>query len=88
VRIPYIHVWGVSLLIHDATHGPNPAPTPRVTGGLHSSAVEAAEIAQAAGVGRLALIHGSAENQQDAVAAARKIFPNTFWPKDGETVEI
>ena len=83
------HVRGVSLLIHDATYGPRGAddgPDP----GRHSGAPDAARVAKAARVGRLALIHGptTPEGQADAVAAAREIFPETFWPADGEVVEV
>jgi hypothetical protein len=29
-----------------------------------------------------------AEQQESAVAKAREVFPDTFWPQDGETVEV
>jgi ribonuclease Z len=80
------HVRGVTLLIHEASYGA--APAPENNRSLHSGAPEAARIAQEAGVGRLALVHSSAERQQAAVAAARAIFPETFWPQDGEIVTI
>ena len=83
------HVKGVALLIHDSTYGARAAedgPDP----GKHSGAPDAARVATAAGVGRLALIHGWTERewQDAAVAAAREIFPETFWPAEGETVEV
>lgn len=80
------HVRGVQLLVTEASYGPNPAPA--VNTSLHSGAPDAARLAQAAGVGRLALVHGAKEAQSAALAAARAIFPETFWPADGETVTL
>lgn len=79
-------VRGAALLIHEASYGASPAPENNRS--LHSGAPEAARIAQEAGVGRLALVHGSVERQQAAVTAAHAIFPETFWPQDGESVTI
>jgi len=83
------HVRGVALLIHDATYGARGSgdgPDP----GSHSGAPDAARVAAAAGVKRLALIHGWTERewQDAAVAAARPIFADTFWPEEGECVEV
>jgi ribonuclease Z len=80
------HVRGVSLLIHEASYGANPAPEDNRS--LHSGAPEAARVAREAGVERLALVHCSEDRQEAAVAAAKAIFPNTFWPLDGETVTL
>jgi ribonuclease Z len=80
------HVRGVPLLIHEASYGPDPAPAENRS--QHSGAPEAARIAVEAGVGRLALVHCPEEKQAAAVAAAQAIFPNTFWPADGETVTV
>jgi ribonuclease Z len=80
------HVRGVPLLIHEASYGPDPAPAENRA--LHSGAPEAARVAVEAGVGRLALVHCPEERQAAAVAAARAVFPNTFWPEDGETVTV
>jgi ribonuclease Z len=77
---------GASLLIHEASYGAKAAPASNPS--LHSGAPDAARVAVEAGVGRLALIHGLKERQGEAVAAARAIFPNTFWPEDGETVSL
>ena len=79
-------VRGADLLIHDSTYGPEREGDRPLR--QHSGAPEAADIAKAAGVKRLALIHSSPGRQEPAVAAAREIFPNTFWPQDGETVEV
>ncbi len=78
------HVLGVSLLIHEASFGANPAPNENPS--LHSGAPDAARIATEAGVGRLALVHCPEKDQEAALATAQQIFPNTFWPEDGETV--
>jgi ribonuclease Z len=80
------HVRGASLLIHDATFGANPAPADNSY--LHSGAPDAARLALAAGVGRLALVHGKEEKQEAARAAAVALFPHSFWPADGETVIV
>tara|TARA_B100000949_G_scaffold226142_1_gene231153 strand:+ start:227 stop:1012 length:786 start_codon:yes stop_codon:yes gene_type:complete len=80
------HVRGVSLLVHEASYGAKPAPESNSS--LHAGAPEAAKIAKAAGVGRLALVHCTEEMQKDSVKSAQGIFPNTFWPEDGETIEI
>jgi len=80
------HVRGVSLLIHEASHGPNSPADPGRWG--HSGAPDAARIAQQASVKRLALIHCPENLSQQAVASARRIFPETFLPEDGQIVEI
>jgi len=80
------HVRGAELLIHDATYGPEREGDRPII--QHSGAPEAADIAKAAEVKRLALIHSSPGRQEAAVAAARETFPNTFWPEDGQTVEL
>jgi len=77
------HVRGAGLLIHDTALGPD-----GVGSKLHSNALDAARVAQAAGVRRLALIHCPESAQQAAVKAARTVFPNTFYPEEGETVEV
>ena len=80
------HVKGADLLIHDATYGPEREGDRPIV--QHSGAPEAAEIARDARVKRLALIHSSPGRQEAALAEARKTFPDTFWPEDGETVEV
>jgi ribonuclease Z len=79
------HSQGASLLIHEASHGPD---SPGITRWGHSGAPDAAKIARLASVKRLALIHCPENLAEKAVTAARQIFPNTFLPKDGETIEI
>lgn len=81
------HVRGVDLLITEASHGPA-SPDPTSNPSLHSGAPDAARLALAAGVGRLALIHCPAEQAEAALVAARQIFPEAFFPGEGETVEV
>ncbi len=78
---------GLPLLIHEASHGAKRV-SPEENKALHSSALDAAEIAQMAGVGRLALIHCAEPMQAEALATAQKIFPNTFFPEHGQVVEL
>lgn len=80
------HARGASLLIHEASHGPESPSDPGVWG--HAGAPDAARIAQRAGVEQLALIHCPESLSQKAIAAAKQIFPNTFLPKDGYTLKI
>jgi len=80
------HARGASLLIHEASHGPNSPSDPGRWG--HSGASDAARIAQLAGVKQLALVHCPESLAAQAVMAAQQIFPNTFLPEDGQTVEI
>lgn len=66
-------VRGVPLLIHDAAH---------------TSPADAAEIARRAKVGKLVLIHLSEEKATEALVAAQAVFPNTFLPREGETLTL
>lgn len=77
---------GASLLIHEASYGANSRTSPDSWG--HCGAPDAAKIAKLAEVGQLALIHCAKPLAQKAVAAAQQIFPNTFLPEDGQTLEI
>jgi ribonuclease BN (tRNA processing enzyme) len=79
------HVEGVSLLIHEACYNDGDPPDKP---GKHSQPKQAALAAKKAKVGRLALIHATPHFRERKVEAARKIFPNTFWPRDGETVSV
>lgn len=70
---------GADLLIHEGT-GSLP--------GVHSSPVEAAEIAAEAGVKRLILVHAPAITDDGELAKARQVFENTSWGHDGDRVEL
>ncbi len=78
------------LLIHDATFADDWADRAADTG--HATAREAAELADRAGVERLALTHISsryAGDVSDHLAEAREAFDGeVFVPDDGETCEI
>lgn len=77
---------GSSLLIHEATYGAIPA-NPQKNGGLHSSAMDAAEIAKAANVEQLALIHGLRHNNEASVKAAEAIYSGpVMWPAKDQTI--
>lgn len=58
----------------------------------HLTSTQAAQIAQAAGVSQMGLIHYSPRcNEKDLkrlVTEAREVFPDTFLSRDGQTVEI
>jgi ribonuclease Z len=75
---------GADLLIHEASMGAGPCRDD--PDAHHSGAPDAAEVARRAGVKRLALVHAPLEHRDAALAAARKQFPNTSWPADGETL--
>ena len=65
---------GADLLVHEATgHLP----------GIHSSAVEAAGVAKAAGAKRLVLIHLPPEVYADDLLEAQETFGPTVWADEG-----
>jgi ribonuclease Z len=80
---------GADVLVHEATFGDEEAARAVETG--HSTAREAAEVAAAAGVGSLVLMHFSARYSRDAAdlgREAREKFERTIVGKDGLEVEI
>jgi ribonuclease Z len=79
-------VRAADLLVTEASFGAAPAPPNDQW--LHLGAPDAARLAREAGVGRLALVHCRGDKQKAALASARQDFPNTFWPADGETVQL
>ncbi|MEO8295393.1 MAG: ribonuclease Z [Gemmatimonadota bacterium] len=80
---------GADLLVHEATFADADIARARETG--HSTAREAAEVALAAGVGKLVLTHISPRYNLDAgdlLNEARAIFPATTIARDGMTIEV
>lgn len=78
---------GADLLVHEASHGAE-AMAERANTYGHSGSPDAARIAAAAGVKRLALVHGPVGARPAALEAARAIFPATFWPATGERLTL
>lgn len=66
-------IKGEKVLIHDA---------------VHSTPEEAAEIAKMAGVKKLYLIHYLSQYGEQVLSRARKVFPGSFLPEEGETIEL
>jgi ribonuclease Z len=81
------HAAGADLLIHEASFCADEADRARETN--HSTAADAAGVAQRAGVRMLALTHLSNRYFGPEVAReARAIFPETAVPKDFDTIEL
>jgi len=76
------------LIIHDSTFSHQHLEKAILTG--HSTCVEAAEIALKSNSKLLALFHISPRypNPLILVKEAKKIFPNTILPSDGEKIEL
>lgn len=80
------HADGADLLIHEASRGPTTSH-PNDRGG-HSGAVDAANIARAAGVKQLALIHYQRQRRDEILAAARAVFAETIAPIEGDRLSL
>ena len=81
-------VRGVDVLYYESTYGDDQAHKARPRG--HSTSREAAEIARAAGVGRLILGHFSKSYNDETplVEQARRIFPDTFAASEGMVINV
>lgn len=80
---------GADVLVHEATFGDEEAARAVETG--HSTAREAATVADRAKVGRLILTHFSARYARDSAELelqAREIFPETSCARDGTEIEV
>ena len=80
---------GADVLIHEATFADEEAPLALETG--HSTAREAAAVAERAGVKRLVLTHISSRYSRDVqelAAQARTIYPGAVVARDGMEITI
>ncbi len=78
---------GADLLVHEATFLEDERERAAET--AHSTAVDAAQLAQAAGVRLLALTHLSTRYfGPDAAREARAIFPETVVPRDFDIIDV
>jgi ribonuclease Z len=83
------HARDADLLVHEATFGDEEAARAAETG--HSTAREAARVAQRAGVKQLALTHFSARYSRDTselVREAREVYDNVMAARDGTSIEV
>lgn len=82
-----IAAYRAELLVHDATFTDEEAQRAAETG--HSTAREAAELAQEAEATLLACVHISTRYRiTDVLAEAREAFPNAHAPRDFDLVEV
>ena len=84
-------IEGADVLYHEATYTHDELAKARQRG--HSTALQAAQIAQKAHVGKLVLGHFSAqfltaESEQPLLDEARSLFPNTVLANEKMTIEI
>jgi ribonuclease Z len=78
---------GASVLVHDSTFGSSEQERALETG--HSTAREAAEVAQAAGVGTLVLTHVSSRHSwRELRDEAREVFQKCVLPRDLDTMVV
>jgi ribonuclease Z len=77
---------GVDVLVYEAAAGLNdPQAGPE---GGHSGVRQSASIAREAGAGRLYIVHTDASARVEIMAAAREVFPETYWPEPGMTLVL
>lgn len=78
----------VSTLYHESTYAAQDADRARLY--WHSTSQQAAQVARDAAAGKLLLGHYSARygNEQQLLAEAKEIFPNTFLTQEGTSFDI
>lgn len=81
------HVRGCDLLLHDATF-PHDHPRQDLEHSGHSTAVDAARIAQRAAVRQLILLHYQLNHCDESLARAAQVFPDVSLAREGQTVEV
>jgi ribonuclease Z len=82
-----IAAHAAQLLVHDGTFAIEETARAADTG--HSTARDAAALAQDAEVGMLAIVHVSSRYSVGAVLdEAREVFPNTIAPRDFDLIEV
>jgi ribonuclease Z len=82
------HIAGVDLLYHEATFAEDMADRAEST--FHSTARQAADIAQKAGVGKLLLGHYSTRYRDPSplLHEARAVFEESYLSREGESIDI
>ena len=89
--IPQLHelVKGVNLLYHESTYSTENEDRAKLY--YHSTAKQAAMVAQAAGAGKLLLGHYSARhnnNLNELLQEAKAVFANTFLSNEGKVFDV
>lgn len=88
--VPYLeHIRGVDLLVHECFFCDDQPDQAELTG--HSCLMPVVELADAAKVKKLVLVHINPVYEEDAcydLAAARKVFPDVTLGTDGMIVEF
>lgn len=81
-------IRGVDLLFHEATFGNEALARARET--FHTTATQAANIAQQAQVGKLIIGHFSAryDDETPLLKEAQKVFPNTSLARENDRIDI
>ena len=79
------HFRGVDVLVYEGTSLDDPEVTEEQG---HSGVRQSATIARKAEAGRLYLVHSGAQQATEIIAAAREIFPETYWPQPGQTITV